>query len=381
MGDTSAKATGKKLTIKDGCPNCGSAPTVECHVNCPAPRGRRKKKPTLADECPECKALPKVPCAETCSVQRAGVTKKAVLPAIGSEDVQHHHLDKGYEIVEMDRRILGDGNAQNPRWISIEGLQLLTDSIVENGLVEPSIVWNKRLWTDGKPLGMVAGHQRMKVLDKTSKSGRAYLVNVSVIDVDEDKHIEIMIALNNAASQGGWDMALLGTLVKRPGVKQKAIGFDTTALYQMFGATGEALKKGEDTMALSAAMEKANERQVNLKKAFATRDLTSYFLVMVFDSPDTAVAAADCLSVPVTTYGEVGYIDGALYLQSNLDFLATRATDKNSRPEDIGIRCLRLGLEVFAPIKDGDKRVIAEEDRVAALGYATQAVEALTLKS
>src|SRR6185437_8594406 len=240
MGDTSAKATGKKLTIKDGCP--------------------------------ECKALPKVPCAETCSVQRAGVTKKAVLPAIGSEDVQHHHLDKGYEIVEMDRRILGDGNAQNPRWISIEGLQLLTDSIVENGLVEPSIVWNKRLWTDGKPLGMVAGHQRMKVLDKTSKSGRAYLVNVSVIDVDEDKHIEIMIALNNAASQGGWDMALLGTLVKRPGVKQKAIGFDTTALYQMFGATGEALKKGEDTMALSAAMEKANERQVNLKKAFATRD-------------------------------------------------------------------------------------------------------------
>jgi hypothetical protein len=320
---------------------------------------------------PRAKKAPADGAAPKESKPKTDKERLAALP-IGSAEVPRHQLDGGYEVVWMDRRAITEWE-QNPRYIEVDNLAALRGSVADNGLVEPSVVFNKRFGPDGKPLGMVSGHQRLKVLDKESKTGHVYQIQVSVVDLDEDKHVEVGIALNNAMAQGGWNFALLGELLKRPKVKLKATGFSEGDFYTMFGASGDAMKASAQAMNLSLAMEKAQERQTHLKQAFAKRDESDYYLVFVFRNGDDVLASQDAFSLPM---GQT-FVDGAAFLQSNLDWLATRGSDRNRDPEEIAITSTRVALEVVAPIKAADKRMLSPEAKVVLRGYVDQMKAAL----
>ena len=89
----------------------------------------------------------------------------------------------------------------NPRKISDENRRKLKKAIKENGLVMP-LVWNKRTGN------CVSGHQRLSILDELNKT-QDYQIEVAVIDVDEQKEVELNIFLNNQSAMGEWDTDLL----------------------------------------------------------------------------------------------------------------------------------------------------------------------------
>ena len=89
----------------------------------------------------------------------------------------------------------------NPRKISDENRKKLKKAIKENGLVMP-LVWNKRTGN------CVAGHQRLSILDELNKT-QDYQIEVAVIDVDEQKEVELNVFLNNQSAMGEWDTDLL----------------------------------------------------------------------------------------------------------------------------------------------------------------------------
>ena len=89
----------------------------------------------------------------------------------------------------------------NPRKISDENRKKLKKAIKENGLVMP-LVWNKRTGN------CVSGHQRLSILDELNKT-QDYQIEVAVIDVDEQKEVELNIFLNNQSAMGEWDTDLL----------------------------------------------------------------------------------------------------------------------------------------------------------------------------
>lgn len=77
----------------------------------------------------------------------------------------------------------------------------LKKSINEFGLIDP-LIWNKRTGN------LVGGHQRLKIL----KEQGIKCVEVSVVDLDDQKEKALNIALNKIS--GDWDMPLLKDLLE-----------------------------------------------------------------------------------------------------------------------------------------------------------------------
>lgn len=77
----------------------------------------------------------------------------------------------------------------------------LKKSIDEFGCVEP-LIWNKRTGN------LVGGHQRLKILKERGDKE----VEVSVVDLDDQKEKALNIALNKIS--GDWDMPLLKDLLE-----------------------------------------------------------------------------------------------------------------------------------------------------------------------
>lgn len=75
------------------------------------------------------------------------------------------------------------------------------ESIKTHGLVG-TVIWNKRTGN------IVGGHQRLKKIDQLEKSSD-YLIEVTEVDIPEDKEKALNIMLNNRHAQGDWDLDLL----------------------------------------------------------------------------------------------------------------------------------------------------------------------------
>jgi ParB-like chromosome segregation protein Spo0J len=82
----------------------------------------------------------------------------------------------------------------NPRGISKDARKRLKNMLAKHGLVS-SLTWNKRTGN------LVAGHQRLSILDELEK-GQDYALNVDVVDVDETEEKKLNIQLNNPSMQG-----------------------------------------------------------------------------------------------------------------------------------------------------------------------------------
>ena len=103
----------------------------------------------------------------------------------------------------------------NPRIISDQAKKKLGKGIDEWGLVEP-LVWNKRTGV------LVSGHQRISKLDSL-EGDNDYVLDFSVVDVDEKRERELNVLLNNRNLQGDYDTDLLASLLN------DSTGFDYNA--------------------------------------------------------------------------------------------------------------------------------------------------------
>lgn len=105
-----------------------------------------------------------------------------------------------FQFVEVTRDTIHAAD-YNPRKISEKAFEKLKKKIKKDGLVQPIIV-NKRTGN------VVGGHQRLRALDELQKS-TDYPLSVALIDVDEQKEIDLNLFLNNPSAMGDWDVDLL----------------------------------------------------------------------------------------------------------------------------------------------------------------------------
>lgn len=101
-----------------------------------------------------------------------------------------------FEIVTIKRELIKNA-PYNPRFIEEENYKNLKRNIKNRGLIAP-LVWNK---TTGN---LIAGHQRLKILDQLEKS-KNYLLSVACVELDEKQEKEQNIFMNNLSAQGLFD--------------------------------------------------------------------------------------------------------------------------------------------------------------------------------
>ena len=136
-----------------------------------------------------------------------------------------------FEIIKINRNEI-HGADYNPRKISDAAFQKLKRKIRKDGLITPIVV-NKRTMT------VVGGHQRLRAMDEIAKK-TDYDMSVAMIDVDENKEVELNIFRNNTSAMGEWDAEML---VDLKGSFQdidflKDCGFDKLDLDYMFSSAG-----------------------------------------------------------------------------------------------------------------------------------------------
>lgn len=103
-----------------------------------------------------------------------------------------------------------------------------------------AVVVNRRSEARGFPagskLGLVGGHQRLKILDAL-EGGRSYLLDVDMVDVDPKLEKELNVAHNNQNAGADYDIGKLGDLFAKDGISFEGAGFDSADIYRIFGTT------------------------------------------------------------------------------------------------------------------------------------------------
>lgn len=130
-------------------------------------------------------------------------------------------------VIGSIKRVDIHGASYNPRQISDRARAKLAKGISKHGLLQP-LIWNKRSGN------LVAGHQRLKVLDDYYGS-QDYELQMAIVDMDELAEKEANILLNNYEAQGEFDLDKLNELLATPDMDIAATGFDPADVYRLFG--------------------------------------------------------------------------------------------------------------------------------------------------
>jgi hypothetical protein len=179
---------------------------------------------------------------------------------------------QSFRMERMHRRAIRAA-PYNPRTIGEAERRKLRAGIKRHGLVEP-IVWNR------KTGNIVGGHQRISQLDLLAGT-EDYTLDVAVLDVDEGREKEINILLNNAESQGDWDMDKLAGLLRDSNVNLDGTGFDQADVFQMFGEN-TLIERGDPLDEFAAKIRAARDRYEQIAQNSAARDSENFYLVVVF---------------------------------------------------------------------------------------------------
>jgi hypothetical protein len=137
-------------------------------------------------------------------------------------------------VIEQMARSTLVPHPKNPRTITDAARKKLRDNMKEVGLLQPIIV-NR---TTGYMLG---GHQRLAVLDSLERykvvdgtPSHDYLLDVSVVELDEKAEAKALVFLNNADAMGSWDLDALASLATDTDVSLESMGFDRVSLETLF---------------------------------------------------------------------------------------------------------------------------------------------------
>ncbi len=177
---------------------------------------------------------------------------------------------------------------KNPRRITDAAKKKLRDKMKDVGLLQPPIV-NR---TTGY---LLSGHQRIAVMDSLEryKDGKNdYLIDVSMVELEEKAEADMLVFLNNASAMGTWDTNSLGDLISE--FKFEDMGFERVDIEMLFdgdarfdGMFEDSLQTTEDKGAIASIKEenRKNGKQSGLdqfeqKKDHPT-DLSADFYVTV----------------------------------------------------------------------------------------------------
>ena len=163
----------------------------------------------------------------------------------------------------------------NPRVITEGAKARLKLGLKRHGSVEP-VVWNKRTGN------IVGGHQRITALDSLAGTSN-YLLDVSVIDVDESREKELNVLLNNPDAQGDWDLDKLADIFKDKTLEVSGTGFDVADIYRLFGDS-PLLEHDANLDEYAQRIGKAREGFEAAKQMVFERDSQWFYLVVIFQS-------------------------------------------------------------------------------------------------
>lgn len=198
----------------------------------------------------------------------------ATTTALHLTKVQH------YEYVEIPRTWI-KSHPFNPRTISEYARRKLKQILENHGLVETP-VWNKRTGN------LVGGHQRLSIVDDLEGTDQ-YRIGVAQIDVEPRREKELMVALNNAQAQGGFDSDKFFEMLKGDDAPTlEGMGFTKSDLEIEFGAVPEldeafadAAEAADTVITDVQAIKDARKKGLESSRASAEDD-ADYYLMVVF---------------------------------------------------------------------------------------------------
>ena len=186
------------------------------------------------------------------------------------------------------RRSEIEPHPKNPRQIDKKAQDNLTEKMSEIGLLQPLIV-NRRT---GYLLG---GHQRLAVMDRLEKykNGKNdYELDVSVVDLPEEKELAMLVFLNNPSAQGTWETDLLAEINLENGISFESMGFDKLDVDLIFDGDARFSELFADTAEVKeakASLEEIKEmRKESTDRLKAENDAEFYFVVVCKDAKEKA---------------------------------------------------------------------------------------------
>ena len=180
----------------------------------------------------------------------------------------------------------------NPRTISDEARAKLKRNIIKTGLIEPPI-WNK------KTGNIVGGHQRLSVLDTLHKT-KDYYLPVAMVSFSLKKEKEQNIFLNNAETQGDFDIEKLGAMFKE-GINVENTGFNNEDIYKIFGDSPQ-IHQPEQLEAMSETIKRITEEHDKKVKEKMERDNPEFYSILIFPSYKMRKKFTDLLNLSDNRY-------------------------------------------------------------------------------
>lgn len=204
-----------------------------------------------------------------------------------------------YEIVPRSKI---KGAPYNPRHITNMARGRLQHGMEQFGLVQP-LIWNRRT------NHLVAGHQRLDLLDEEHAANPNYNVPCAVVDLPLAKEKSLNILLNNPEAMGGFDISGLSQLLNSGEFDVTDAGFDASDVHRLYGDHPEAPKPprsavpdartdpgaAQNAIAEIEARKKAEEKQNAMLSDWDEKyyiphekegiDDDHYYLVVVFEKP------------------------------------------------------------------------------------------------
>lgn len=177
---------------------------------------------------------------------------------------------------------------KNPRQIDKKARDNLKNKINEIGLLQPLIV-NKRT---GYLLG---GHQRLAVMDKLEKykdGKNDYELDVSAVDLPEEKELAMLVFLNNPSAQGAWETDLLAEINLENGISFDSMGFDKLDVDMIFDGDSRFSELFADSAEVKEAKDSLEEikavRKESTDRLKAENEMEFYFVVVCKDAKEKA---------------------------------------------------------------------------------------------
>lgn len=176
---------------------------------------------------------------------------------------------------------------KNPRQITPKAEKRLRGKVKEIGLIQPVIV-NRRTGH------LVGGHQRLAILDKLEgydkDPAKTYALDVSVCDLSDAQELEMLVYLNNPATQGIFDIDLLADLNLEMGVGFEAMGFDQLDVDFMFDGDARFSHLFQDAPEVAVTKEKLEAvkaaREKGVERMAEKNDAEFYFVVVCRDDEE-----------------------------------------------------------------------------------------------
>lgn len=201
----------------------------------------------------------------------------------------------------------------NPRVITDQSKKKLKDKMKAVGLLQPLIV-NRRTNT------LVSGHQRLATLDNLERwkpdSGKDYLLDVGVLDVDDATERELNVFFNNPSAMGEWDLDKLADLNLSDGIDFGDMGFEQYDIDMLFDGDSRFCQlfiDDEEVKKTEGALQAVKDARKQGKEKMKEQNQAAFYVTVVCKNNEEKAELMRMIGVPVFEQ----FVEGS-YLMENI---------------------------------------------------------------